>query len=101
MNTHRRPLPRSLSKVYDFIKSEVDAGRRFPSQTAIRDHMGWKNVCTDALRSLAVRGLITMELSDARPRKYVFAMKLNEPRGLSAAEQPCCEGVNNTIARRQ
>lgn len=37
-----------------FIKAEIDAGRQFPSQGAIAQHMGWRNATSagDALFKL-------------------------------------------------
>lgn len=90
--TRANHLPPQLQKVLDFIKSEIAAGRKFPKQTAIRDHMGWKNVCPDATRSLALRGYITMRYADGPTKKYVF--ELAQPSARSAVEAPGAEDVN-------
>lgn len=64
--TYRVNLGPSSQKALDFIKSEVAAGRGFPSSEAIRVAMGWahRTSAQNVVRRLAVMGHVY------RPNKF-------------------------------
>jgi hypothetical protein len=53
----RRHAPRR-AEVYDFIAVEIEAGRGFPSLTAIDANFGWKNSAWSMLSGLCADGLL-------------------------------------------
>lgn len=58
--TMRAQIPPRQKIAFDFIKSTVTVGRRFPTAQELCDYMGWKNVesANDRLSRLRIRGLI-------------------------------------------
>ncbi len=65
-----KPLPDKQQQVYDYITSEVDAGKRFPSMHAIARFMGWKSDSSaiDCLDRLVYRG--KLRRTAAEPSAY-------------------------------
>lgn len=57
-----------------------------------RAHLYCCNADTDCKIEMPIIGGLTTPVTEAR-----YQVKLDEPRGLSASEQPCCEAVNNPV----
>jgi DNA-binding transcriptional regulator PaaX len=57
----------SQDKILEFIKSEIDASRRFPVAEQIRDYMGYKNTVSvrHALANMAQNGMLVRDLNSA------------------------------------
>lgn len=74
-------------RVLEFIESEVLAGRKFPTATAIGAHIGWKSPhsASDALTALVCAGrlIIKDRVLAGRYWKYEYGLA---PTKLEAAE---------------
>ncbi len=73
-------LPPRQAEALAFIEAEVDAGRPFPSVSAIAKFMGWKNDVSayDCLTRLAWRGHLSCERGSSREdrRRRFYHWKL-------------------------
>lgn len=91
-----RPLPRRQQQVLDFIRSELAAGREFPSSHVIAFEIGWRgDTCArEALQALAGFGHLTKRNHRGR---WVYALPL--PSGDRSASAPLAGPLQpNTLA---
>lgn len=69
-------LPPQRLRVYLFIKSEIAAGRPFPSNRTIADHMGWKQTSSvaDVLAALVKSKFLMRYWSGNKIRKHMLVI---------------------------
>lgn len=62
-------LSESRLKLFIFIKSEIDAGRPFPTAPKLCDHMGWINIGSvrDSIAALKKRALSAIGRESENP----------------------------------